>query len=129
MTPELRPATQADIVAAFRSLYNEERQIPVRVLAYTGRLGDKVIAVGGVAFYPNGARVAFLDITDEGRRYPLSLHRGAKKVLEQARRHGVKSVIVVDDEQVHDKTPNWLRHLGFVREQINGVRCFVWKAS
>lgn len=118
MTPELRPATRADISAAFTHLYGEERAVPVRVFGYTGSVGGKVLAVGGIAIYPNGARIAFCDISDEGRRYPLSLHRGAKIVLEQARKMGIKRIGVHLDDN-HEKTPNWLKHLGFRLEVVN----------
>lgn len=123
--PELRPATRADITAAFTHLYGEARSIPVRVFGYTGSVDGKVIAVGGIAMYPNGARVAFCDISDEGRKYPLSLHRGAKIVLKQARQLGIKRVVVGIDDN-HEKTPNWLAHLGFKRELVSeGVPAFV----
>lgn len=113
MNPELRPATRADIVEAFRHLYGEERPVPIRVLAMTGRVGGKVIAVGGIALYANGGRLAFCDISDEGRKFPLSLHRGAKMVLQEAKRFGIKRIVVEADGHNHDKTPGWLLHLGF----------------
>ncbi len=114
MSPELRPATHADVLEAFRTLYGAEKEPPVRILGVTGRLGDRVIGIGGIAFYPNGARVAFCDVSDEGRRFPVSLHRAARMVLENARRFGVRKVVVAAGPDVHEKTPNWLRHLGFV---------------
>jgi hypothetical protein len=111
--PELRPATREDIVEAFRNLGKEDQSIPTRVLAMTGRVDGKVIAVGGIAIYPNGARIAFCDISDEGRRYPLSLHRGAKMVLDQAKRFGIKRIVVEADGRNHGKTPVWISRLGF----------------
>jgi len=125
MNPELRPATRADIVAALRHLGHDEK-IPNRVIAYTGRVDGKVIAVGGIAFYPSGGRVAFCDISDEGRRFPLSLHRGARLVLKEARRFGVKRVVVMDGPEVHAKTPGWLAHLGFRRTLVGeGLPAFI----
>lgn len=117
MTPELRPATRADVEAAFTHLYGEARPIPVRFFGYTGRVDGKVIAVGGIAIYASGARIAFCDISDEGRRYPLSLHRGARIVLKEARRLGIKRIVVGLDDN-HEKTANWLAHLGFKRELV-----------
>lgn len=80
----------------------------------TGRVDGKVIAVGGIAIYPNGGRVAFCNISDEGRRYPLSLHRGAKMVLQEAKKFGIKRIVVEADGRNHDKTPAWIARLGFV---------------
>lgn len=129
-SPELRPATREDIVAAFLHLYGKEQPVPLRVLAKTGRIDGKVVAVGGIAFYPSGARLAFCDISDEGRKYPLSLHRGAKLVLKEAKRFGVKTVVVLCGDDVHEKTPNWLKHLGFRLDIVGeGRLAYVWKAS
>lgn len=126
--PELRPATRADVEEAFRRLYGEKQEIPCRIFGYTGRVDGKVIAVGGIAIYPTGARIAFCDISDEGRRFPLSLHRGAKIVLREARRLGVRRVVVMDGPEVHEKTPNWLKHLGFKRMLVaGGAYAFVWE--
>ena len=124
--PELRPATKADIADAFRNIYGESREIPTRILALTGSVGGRTICVGGIAFWPNGARQAFCDISDEGRQYPKSLHRGAKTVLDMAKRMGVGKVIVVQGPDTHEKTPNWLRHLGFARQTIDGRLVYVW---
>ena len=129
MTPELRPATHADIVEACRYLYGEEKPIPCRVFAYTGRVDGKVIAVGGIAFMPGGARIAFCDVSDEGRKYALSLHRGAKIVLEQARRLKIKNVVVVDHDANHAKTPKWLMRLGFEPIENDGFRGWLWSGK
>lgn len=125
MTPELRPATRADVEAAFNHLYGETRAVPVRFFGYTGSVDGKVIAVGGIALYPSGARIAFCDISDEGRRFPLSLHRGARLVLKEARRLGIRR-IAVGLEDNHEKTANWLAHLGFKSEMVaEGQQAFV----
>lgn len=130
MNPELRPATREDVEAAFLHLYGREQPVPVRILAHTGHVDGKVIAVGGIALYPSGARIAFLDIANEGRKYPLSLHRGAKRVLEDAKKFGVKTVVVLCGDDVHEKTPNWLKHLGFHLGIVGeGRPAYIWKAS
>lgn len=115
MNPELRPAQRADVLEALHHLYGHDCPIPTRVLAYTGRVNGKVIAVGGIALYQTGGRIAFCDISDEGRAFPLSLHRGAKIVLREAKRLGIKRIVVLEGDDVHAKTPNWLARLGFKR--------------
>lgn len=126
MNPELRPATRADVSAAFEHLYGEDRPLPYRVLAYTGTVAGKVIAVGGIAFLKTGAPIAFCDISDEGRKYPLSLHRGAMLVLKEAKRFKVKNIAVTIDENMHEKTPNWLTHMGFKRTLVGEGQPAFW---
>lgn len=116
--PEIRPATREDVLEAFRHLYGKDCGIPTRFLGYTGRVDGKVIAVGGIALEANGARVAFCDISDEGRAYPLSLHRGAKIVLKQAKKLGIRRIVVLESEEVHPKSPAWLARLGFKRGMV-----------
>ena len=123
---EIRPATRADVLEAFRNLYGQEKDPPVRIMGFTGRVCDRVIGVGGVAFYPNGARVMFCDISDDGRRFPVSLYRAAKMVLERAKQMRVPCVVVVDGPDVHPKTPNLLRHLGFRRWEDGMNTGWVW---
>lgn len=126
--PELRPATREDVVAAFKHLYGTDKEVPVRIFAYTGRVDGKVIAVGGIALYANGARIAFCDVSDEGRAYPLSLHRGAVMVLKAAKRLRIGTIVVLEGDDVHAKTPNWLAHLGFRRGTlIDGTKAFIWE--
>jgi hypothetical protein len=127
--PEIRPATREDVREAFLNLYGEARDPPVRIIAYTGRVDGRVIAVGGIGIYENGARTAFCDVSDEGRKYPLSLHRAAILVLKKAQRLGIRTIFVVDEERVHQKTPNWLRHLGFEERRGADGLFYVWRAG
>ena len=124
--PILRPATREDIAKATAHLYGERRDPPVRILAYAGEVDGRVICVGGVAFYPGGVRIAFCDIDNEGRSYPVSLHRGAKMVMDAARRFGVQRILVCQSG-MHEKTPRWLAHLGFRPEDFGGEIVYVWQ--
>lgn len=117
--PIIRPATKEDVARATAHLYGQEKTPPVRVLAYVGEVDGRVICVGGVAFYADGQRIAFCDIDDEGRKYPLSLHRGAKMAIAAAHRFGVRKIIVCQ-KGMHEKTPRWLAHLGFRPMQVAG---------
>ena len=123
--PILRPATKADIARATAHLYGQEKAAPVRILAYAGEVDGRVICVGGVAFYQGGVRIAFCDVDDEGRKYPLSLHRGAKMAMDAAARFGVRRIVVCRDG-MHEKTPRWLAHLGFRQEEVAGGTIYVW---
>lgn len=124
----LAPATRETCRAAFEHLYGEAREVPCRILGFTGSVDGKVIGLGGIAFYANGARVAFCDVSDEGRGYPVSLHRAARMLFGQARKLGIKRVVVIDSAEVHEKTPGWLRHLGFQRAALgSGAPGWIWE--
>jgi hypothetical protein len=123
----IQPATRETCRAAFEHLYGEAKDVPCRILGFTGSVDGKVIGLGGIAFYANGARVAFCDISDEGRRFPLSLHRSARMLFGQAKKLGVKRVVVLDSAEVHEKTPNWLRHLGF--ERMGHAPGWIWEGQ
>ena len=125
--PIIQPATRETCRAAFEHLYGEARDVPCRILGFTGSVDGKVIGLGGIAFYANGARVAFCDISDEGRQFPLSLHRAAPMLFDQAKKLGVKRVVVLDSAEVHEKTPNWLRHLGF--ERMGHAPGWIWEGK
>ncbi len=128
--PVIRPATRETCRAAFEHLYGEARDVPCRILGFTGSLNGKVIGLGGIAFYANGARIAFCDISAEGRSFPLSLHRAARMLFGQAKNLGIKRVVVLDSAEVHEKTPNWLRHLGFVPAVFGtGASGWIWEGK
>ena len=124
MKVEIVPATRDDIITAMLELYGEVRDIPLRVMAFAGRYGNRVLGVGGVAFYPNGARVAFCDVGDEGRKHKIALHKAALMTIEAAKAMKVRTLLVTTDG-MHDKTPAWLLRLGFEPKFFEGRAVYV----
>lgn len=115
---EILPATREDYEEAMEALYGgEARALPARVIAFVGKYDGRVLGFGGVAFFPGGARMAFCDVGDEGRKFPVALHRAALMTIAAAKRAGVRK-LVVTEKNMHEKTPNWLKHLGF--EKVSG---------
>lgn len=121
---EIVPATRGDYEAATAALHGRSEAAPTRIIGFAGKIDGRVIGVGGVAFYPNGARVAFCDVGDEGRRYKVALHRAALMTILKARAMGVRR-LVVPEQGMHEKTPWWLIRLGFDRVSIGGVSFYV----
>ena len=121
---ELVPATEEDCREAMRMFSGFESPMPMRVLAIAGRVDGKLLGVGGIAFRPDGFRVAFLDVGDEGRGYPVALHKAALKVIEMAREAKVHR-LVATTTSMHPKSPKWLIHLGFRVEMFDGGMVYV----
>lgn len=121
---ELTPATEADCREAMRMFSGQERPIPMRVAAIAGRMDGKLLGVGGILFRPDGFRVAFLDVGDEGRRYPVALHKAALKVIEMAKQAKVRR-LVATSFGMHPKSPRWLIRLGFRAQALDGGTAYV----
>lgn len=84
---------------------------PVRSIALVGKVDGRAVAIGGVAFFKNGQNVAFCDITDEGRKYPLSIHRAGLAAIALAKEHGLKHLVATGESNVASQ--RWLVRLGF----------------
>ena len=124
-TVTLTPATREDFAELAARSEHTPMIPPVRVVAIAGKVDGKVIAIGGIAFWPNGTKQAFADIGEEARKYPIALHKAALAVIELAKKHNCKQLRAVADEPkvVAEK---WLMRLGFepvwVGTDVNYVR-------
>ncbi len=116
---EVRPSTLADLVAHCGQLP------PVRVRAYTGLMDGEIIAIGGVAYLPNGAVLAFLDASDITReKAKLSLYKTAKKVVEDCKRRGVTQINAMPQVDI-EAAERFLARLGFRLEDPD-KRTFIY---
>lgn len=121
---ELLPATEADCREAMRTFSGREWPIPMRIVGIAARMEGKLLGVGGIAFRPDGYRVTFLDVGDEGRSHPLALHKAALKVIEMAKEARVRQLIATT-ASMHPKSPHWLLRLGFRLEAFDGGSIYV----
>lgn len=101
--PSLEPMT----IEHWRALM-PSMPVPCRVKALAMVLEDEVLALGGIAFTPSP--IMFLDVTDEARKYPVTLYRGARRVMDWAREIGGVSAVRDDEEP---SSTRFLTHLGF----------------
>ena len=95
---------------------------PYRIRAVTGRVDGRIVAIGGIAYLPDGGVLSFLEATDEARKYAVTLHREAKRSLSAAARAGHRVVVAVCDYRI-EAAPRWLKRLGF--EPVEGLEVYV----
>lgn len=105
-----------------------DQPTPYRVLALTGRNEDgKIIGIGGIAFLPDGQRLAFADLTDEARAHPVALHKTALRILEVAKQRGMRRIIATADLCASPAAQRWLKRLGFVEHDYRGTPVYIWR--
>lgn len=113
----LDPATPADFAELAARSEHTPAVPPVRVIALAGKVDGRVIAIGGIAIWPNGLRQAFADIGPEARSYPVALHKAGLAVIKLARQHGMRQLLAVAAEP-KEAAERWLQRLGFTPVQV-----------
>jgi GNAT superfamily N-acetyltransferase len=120
MNVTIRPAVAAD----FTKFIDEP--LPYRVRAVTGTCGDEILAVGGIAYLPDGAHGAFFMADDKARAFPVVLHKTALNVLQDAKRRGIRRLVTFADPSI-EAAERWLRRLGFSPITIDNKQVWVWQ--
>lgn len=128
MTPILRPATAADVAAFTKSAYGQDQTPPMRIRAFVGEIHGRVIALGGIVFHPDGTRMAFADLTDEARAYPIALHKAALETLKLAGKLRIRR-LVATTASGHPAAERWLLRLGFRPVTTAGATVYVCDLS
>lgn len=108
---EVRPATEADVSAYFNG-NPPPGMAHARLLAYAGVKDGEVFGVGGVIYMPNGDVMGFFDLTDEGRKHVVTVHRAALRVLSTWQLRGHRSLLIRLDRSI-PRAEAWARRLGF----------------
>jgi hypothetical protein len=104
---EVRPSTLRDLIEHCGDLP------PYRVRAFTGLMDGAVIAIGGIAYLPNGNVLAFLDADDAARtKGKLSLYKTAKRLIEECRARGITTINAMQQIDIEAAEP-FLKRLGF----------------
>lgn len=117
----LRPATKSD----FDALTEGPR--PYRVRAFAGEVDGRVVGIGGLAYLPNGVIGAFVQATDEARKYPVAMHKAGLMAMAEARRLGFRRVVAMADKGV-EPAERWLKRLGFKPETVGTETVYVWES-
>jgi hypothetical protein len=118
---EIRPTVPADLP----HVIGEE--LPHRIRAITALAGEKVLAIGGIGYRPDGTVIAFMMANDEFRKYPLAVHRAGRMGMELIRDSGVRTV-VAEAQPGNPAAEPWLLHFGFRPVELDGRKAFVWEA-
>lgn len=102
---------------------------PFRLIGLTGRNEQgEIIGIGGIAFLPDGQRLAFAELTDEARQHPVALHKTALKILEVAKKRNIRRIVATADMGASPAAKRWLERLGFIEHDYNGVTVFIWRS-
>lgn len=97
---------------------------PYRIKAMTGRLDGKIIGIGGIAYMPDGAVMAFLESTDETRKHAVTLYKVARQILKDAAAAGHRHIVALGDPEI-EAVPRWLKRLGFEPVDVSGQEVYV----
>ena len=104
MMPLIRAARADDIVAIFgKPFYDSFR-------GYVAELDGKIIGIGGI-IYTQPAQ-AISEITDEMRKYPVTLMRGAKMLIKLI--ESCPYQVFARPSEKEKTAKRFLTHLGFV---------------
>lgn len=103
--------------------------IPFRLVALTGEdEAGNILGVGGVAFLPDGRKMAFTELTPEARRHPVALHRAALRIIDMARASGISELIATSDMARSPAARRWLERLGFKPSEGPDGELWIWRA-
>jgi hypothetical protein len=116
-----RPTVPADLPHVI------SEPLPFRIRAITAHIGDRVLGIGGLGYFPNGIVGAFVAMNDEGRKYPVAIHRAGLAAMDMIRASGERRVVALADQFV-PAAARWLERLGFEAVTVDGVTAYVWQA-
>lgn len=114
----IRRATKSDI-----DIFAGTKDRPT-VKAWVIDVDGRAIGMGGLAF-AKGRWFAFCDLSDEARRYKVSIVKTGRLVMEEARRAG-HQFIYADADAEEPMAKRWLTSNGF--RQDSKTRCYRWQA-
>jgi hypothetical protein len=120
MKVSVRPAVAAD----FAKFIDQPLRYRVRALA--GVCSGEVIAVGGIAYLPDGTHGAFFMGDDKARGFPVALHKAGLAVLQDAKQRGITRLAALADPQV-GAARRWLQRLGFAPITIDNQEVWLWQ--
>ena len=118
----LRPSVASDFLALI------DRSPAYRCQCLTAEADGKILGLGGFMFPPGGDVWCSAFITDEGRKYPVALHRVGLAVMALGRRRGFAKVYATAQPD-NPAAERWLERLGFRPTDVAGEKVFVWECG
>jgi len=95
-------------------------------VSLTGRNEQgKIIALGGIAFLPNGLKLAFSELTDEARNNPIALHKAGHRIVNWVKEHNFKQIVASYSEDQTPASIRWLKRFGFKLSEIGGIKLWI----
>jgi hypothetical protein len=115
-----RPTIAADLACM------AEQPLPHRIRAITALLDGEVIGVGGLGYRPDGTVIAFAEISDTLRRFPLAVHRAGVMGMALIKASGAP-LVIAEAQPGNPAAERWLLRFGFKPAEICGRKAFVWR--
>ncbi|HXI76103.1 MAG TPA: hypothetical protein VNH21_03150 [Steroidobacteraceae bacterium] len=122
MRVTFRPTIPADIP------FLTNRPLPSRIQAITAEIEGRIIGLGGFAFQPDGTVIAFAEISDEARKYPVAIHRAGLMAMDLIARSR-RQFVVAEAQPGNPAAERWLLRLGFTPTEIMGRKAYVWERA
>ncbi len=104
--PSLRNATIED----YETFYGHKPKVTIR--AVVAELDGKVVGIGGIAYYKN-QMVAFSEIRDDLRKYPVFIMKAAKRIAKLLDKHGKSAVAIACPKEGNSQA--MLERVGFTK--------------
>ena len=115
----MAPATAADFAAVFGC------QPPWRIRGMAAHRNGACVALGGLAYGPDGQAHAFYAGTETVQRFPVAITKAVKTGLVAARARGVRRIVAECDTTI-EAAARWLARLGFRPTEVPNV--WIWEA-
>lgn len=115
----LAPATVTDFEAVFGTAP------PWRIRGVTAHQDGRPVALGGLAYSPDGLAMAFYAGTEAVQRFPVAITRAVMTGLAAARARGVRRIVAECDTSI-EAAARWLARLGFRETEVPNV--WIWEA-
>lgn len=122
MRVTFRPTVAADLP------HVTTERLPHRIRAITALEGEKVLAIGGIGYRPDGTVIAFMASTPDFRKYPAAVHRAGVLGMKLIRDSGVP-LVVAEAQPGNPAAEPWLLRFGFRPVEFAGQKAFVWERA
>jgi hypothetical protein len=89
----------------------------------------KILGMGSIVYQRGSLPGVRMEMTDEARRFPVSIHRAGKALMGIAERAGIPALVAVRDGN-EKNSARWLSALGFeYRGESEAGEIWIWQRS
>lgn len=117
-----RPTVAADLPRV------TTEDLPHRIRAITALDDDRVLAIGGIGYRPDGTVIAFMAANPQFRKYKAAVHRAGLIGMKLIRDSGAK-LVFAEAQAGNAAAEPWLLRFGFRAVEVGGHKAFVWERA